>query len=84
MKTVLNEGILQEIAAAGGGVYLHGRGASLGLDTLYRNELAKHKGTELYSTLEKKYTNRYQFPLFLALLLLAAEFLLDYRAMRML
>jgi Ca-activated chloride channel family protein len=84
VKTVLNEGILREIAAAGGGVYLHGRGATLGLDTLYRNELAKHKGTELYSTLEKKYTNRYQFPLFLALLLLAAEFLLDYRAMRML
>ena len=83
VKTVLNEGILQEIAEAGGGAYLHGRGASLGLDTLYRNELAKHKGTELLSTLEKKYTNRYQFPLFLALLLLAVEVLLDYRAMRM-
>lgn len=83
VKTVLNEGILQEIAEAGGGAYLHGRGASLGLDTLYRNELARHKGTELLSTLEKKYTNRYQFPLFLALLLLVAEVLLDYRAIRM-
>lgn len=83
VKTVLNEGILQEIAEAGGGVYVHGRGASLGLDTLYRTELARHKGTELLSTLEKKYTNRYQFPLFLALLLLTAEVLLDYRAMRM-
>ena len=82
VKTVLNEKILQEIAEAGGGLYLRGHGASLGLDTLYRNELAKHKGTELHSTLEKRYTNRYQLPLFLAFLLLATEAFLDYRAMR--
>lgn len=84
VKTVLNERILQEIAAAGDGLYLYGRGASLGLDTLYRNELARHKGTELQSSLQRRYINRYQLPLFLGLLLLVTEVLEDRGRFRVL
>ena len=73
VKTVLNERILQEIAAAGNGLYLRGHGSSLSLDTLYQEELSRFKETELRSSLQKRNINRYQIPLFLALLLLTGE-----------
>ncbi len=76
VKTVLNERILQEIATAGNGLYLRGQGPSLGLDALYREELARFEGTELSSSLQRRYINRYQIPLFLALILLTAEAIL--------
>lgn len=82
VKTVLNERILQEIAAAGNGLYLRGQGPSLGLDALYREELAKFEGTELRSSLQRRYINRYQIPLFLALLLLTVEAILGFKRRR--
>lgn len=76
VKTALNERILREIAEAGGGLYLRGDGPALGLDELYRTELSKFEKTEMTSDLQQRYINRYQLPLFLALLLLAVESLL--------
>lgn len=79
VKSALNERILREIAEAGDGLYLRGQGLSLRLDHLYREELSRFKGTELRSSLQKSYLNRYQLPLLLALLLFVIELLLGYK-----
>ncbi len=75
VKTVLNESILRQIAAAGQGVYVRGTGDSLGLEGLYRSQLAGVTRGELSGKWEKRYIDRYQIPLLIALLLLMAEML---------
>ncbi|HEY8343571.1 MAG TPA: VWA domain-containing protein [Bacillota bacterium] len=79
VKTVLQEEALKEIAKAGGGAYFRGTGPVLGLDLLYQTELAHLEQADLHSSMEKKYINRYQIPLFFALLMLGAEFILVSR-----
>ena len=75
VKSVLNEKILQEIAKAGNGAYFRGTGPSLGLDDLYRTQLAKINKSETSSRLQKRYLDRYQIPLFIAFLLLLLEYI---------
>ena len=49
VKSALNEELLRRIATAGGGDYLRGTGASLGLEELYEKRLAHQSKTELGS-----------------------------------
>jgi Ca-activated chloride channel family protein len=73
IKSTLNEAILREIAQAAKGAYLRGTGLSLGLEELYQTRLSKLNKTEVSSKWQKRYIDRYQIPLFVALLILLAE-----------
>jgi len=73
VKSRLNDQPLQQIATTTGGAYLHAQGATLGLDQLYRDHIATMEKRELESTIERRYKEQFQWPLALALLLLACE-----------
>ena len=73
VKSRLNEDTLKDIALATGGAYIHGLGASLGLDQVFRDHIATMERREVASTLERRYEERFQIPLALALLLLIVE-----------
>ncbi|MGE5558712.1 MAG: VWA domain-containing protein [Bacillota bacterium] len=78
IRTRLDEKMLREIAAAGKGSYFKGAGFSLGLDKLYRAELSADERTALNRTWQKKPVNRYQYPLLLAVTIIAAELWLGF------
>jgi Ca-activated chloride channel family protein len=73
VKSRLNEAVLQQIAMATGGAYVRGTGASLGLDEVFRDHIAKMERREVSSTLERRYEERFQIPLALALIFFLAE-----------
>ncbi len=73
VKSRLNERLLQQIALTTGGVYVRASGAEFGLDLIYERELASMQRREIESKMEKKYYERFQIPLAVALMLLAAE-----------
>ncbi|MGH7894670.1 MAG: VWA domain-containing protein [Candidatus Binatia bacterium] len=73
VKSRLDEETLKKIAIDTGGVYLHAAGADLGLADLYRDHVASMEKRELASTLERRYEQRYQLPLALALALVVIE-----------
>ncbi len=72
----LNEPVLAEIATATGGAYQRATASGLGLASLYRDRIAPLEKKELESSRKKVYQHRFQWPLALGLLLLAAEALL--------
>jgi Ca-activated chloride channel family protein len=73
VKSRLNEEALEEIALATDGAYVRGTGASLGLDELFRDHIAKMERREVASSLQRLYEDRFQIPLAVALVLLFAE-----------
>jgi Ca-activated chloride channel family protein len=75
----LNESLLKEIATAGNGFYLPLKGAKA-METLYQNGLAPLPKSEEQTKLYKRYHEQYHWPLALAVVLLAVEFLLPARA----
>jgi Ca-activated chloride channel homolog len=79
VKSRLDEGTLKDVAVDTGGVYLHAAGPSLGLAELYRDYIDTMEKRELASTLEKRFEQRFQIPLAVALLLLALEPLVGER-----
>ena len=79
VKSRLDEATLKTLAIDTGGVYLHAAGADLGLAALYRDHIATMEKRELASTLERRYEQRYQIPLALALIALVVEHLLGER-----
>ena len=79
VKSRLNEDTLKDIALATGGAYVQGLGPSLGLDQVFRDHIATMERREVASTLERRYEERFQIPLALALLLLAAETFMPLR-----
>ena len=84
VKSRLDEALLEHVAVETGGVYLRAAGASLGLTELYRDHIATMERRQLGSTLARRPEERFQWPLALALALLAAEWLVgDGRAPRM-
>lgn len=70
VKSRLNEKLLQEIALLTGGIYVRASGAQLGLDLIYDQELSKLEKREIESKMEKRFHERFQFPLSVAVLLL--------------
>jgi len=79
VKSRLDEATLQEVATDTGGVYLHAAGPSMGLTELYDDYIAKMDNRELASTLEKRFEQRFQWPLAAAVALLLAEALVGER-----
>ncbi|MDP8266157.1 MAG: VWA domain-containing protein [Candidatus Aceula meridiana] len=79
VKSRLNESILKSIALSTGGAYVRASGAEFGLDYIYETRLSKMEKREIESKMKKQYIERFQYPLFLALLLLILETLISTR-----
>ena len=79
IKSRLNEAILKAIARITGGAYVRASGAEFGLDLIYEQQLSKIEKREFESKMEKRYYERFQIPLALALVLLIMETLLSTR-----
>jgi len=79
VKSRLDEATLQEIAVASGGAYVRGIGPRLGLDEVFDEHIAKMERREVDSSLERRYEERFQWPLAAALFLLAVESLMRLR-----
>ena len=73
VKSRLDEVILQKIALATGGSYVRTSGAEFGLDLIYNEKIAQMEKKELESKLQKRYEERYQIPLLIALFLIVIE-----------
>jgi len=73
VKSRLNEGLLKQVALTTGGVYVKASGSQFGLDLIYERELSKFEKRDIEEKMEKKYFERFQFPLGLAVLLLVVE-----------
>ncbi len=78
VKSRLDETLLQNIASATGGFYLPLRGANA-METLYDRGLAPLPKSEISSRLIRRYHERFQWPLALAIAALLAEMLLPER-----
>jgi len=63
VKSRLNEALLQEIALATGGIYVRAGGAHFGLDEIYRREISKLDQTEFEAKMQRRYFERFQWPL---------------------
>ncbi len=81
VKSRLNEDLLQKIARATRGFYLPLRGGKT-MDTLYDQGIAPLPKTEGTVKLFQRYTERYQWPLAIAIALLIAEMFLPDRSRR--
>lgn len=79
--TKLNESMLQQIAAAGNGVYIRATSASAGLRNIF-DEINKLEKTEFESRIFSDYEDRFQYFIGPAILLLILELLLFERKSR--
>ncbi|MEW6535123.1 MAG: VWA domain-containing protein [Candidatus Auribacterota bacterium] len=71
----LDETLLQKIALYTGGAYVRGTQAQgLGLLRIYEEKIRDLERRELESTMQKRYENRFQIPLFIGIILIFAEF----------
>ncbi|HWP64390.1 MAG TPA: VWA domain-containing protein [Candidatus Limnocylindria bacterium] len=82
VKSRLDERTLQDVAAETGGVYVHAERPETALTALYRDHIASLEKRELGSTLERRWEQRFQWPLAVAFVLLVAEMLLADRRPR--
>lgn len=73
VKSRLDEKTLQDIALATGGSYVKATATEFGLDLLYEEKLSKMEKREVENKMIRKYYERYQIPLAIALLLLCIE-----------
>jgi len=78
VKSRLNEDLLQKVALATDGIYVRASGAEFGFYVIYER-LAGMEKREIKSTMEKKYHERFQYPLSIALILLICEALITTR-----
>ena len=78
VKSRLNEGLLQQIALTTGGVYVRASGADFGFDVIY-DRLSQMEQREIKAKMEKRFHERFQFPLGIALIFLIAETLITTR-----
>jgi len=79
--TKLNQKILQEVAAAGGGEYVLANNTTVGLNTLFDHINSMEK-KEIESRIYSDYQHQFQYPLGIAILLLIFEILLGNRKSR--
>jgi len=79
VKSRLNEGLLKQIALITGGIYVKASGSRFGLDLIYEQELSNLEKRDIEAKMEKKYFERFQFPLGIAALLLVIEACLSTR-----
>jgi Ca-activated chloride channel family protein len=74
----LDDVTLQKMSLATGGKYYHASAGELELDRIFE-EISGMEKKELEGTLVTRYDDRYQWPLLLAIILLAAEFFMSER-----
>jgi Ca-activated chloride channel family protein len=79
VKSRLGATTLQQIATTTNGYYQAATSGPIDLAALYQNHIDTLQKKELTSTLERRFENRFQFPLGLAILLLAIEPLIGDR-----
>jgi Ca-activated chloride channel homolog len=79
VKSRLDEAALEKIATTTGGAYVHGEGPNIGLDEVYNAYIGKMEKRELKSAMERRFEERFQVPLLLAVVLLALEPLVGER-----
>ena len=77
VKSRLNEDILKNIALTSGGSYVRSSGAEFGLDLIYTEKLSTMEKQELKVQMAKRYHERFQIPLALAVILLIIELLVS-------
>jgi len=77
VKSRLNERILRDIALTTGGAYVRSRGAEFGLDLIYEQKLSGMEKREIKAQMAKRYHERFQIPLAIALMLLVIEPLIN-------
>lgn len=73
VKSRLNTRGLQDIAITTGGAYVSAASQNLGLDEVYRRYIGRLEGRVLTSSVERHFHQRFQWPLFGALVLLGLE-----------
>ena len=73
--TKLNEPMLEQISAAGGGIYVRANNAQVGLNALF-DEIGKMEKTELESRVYSEYDDQFQYFFAIGLLLLLFEFII--------
>jgi Ca-activated chloride channel family protein len=73
VKTRLDETTLQKIALTTGGSYVRATNTEFGLDLIYEEKLSKMEKREIESNMIKRYEERFQIPLAIALVLLCLE-----------
>ena len=81
MKTRLGERVLRDMALAANGAYLRGTLAGKEINAI-QDAIANMEQKDVGSERVTRYEERYQIPLALAILCLAAEFLLSDRVQR--
>lgn len=74
--TRLDEITLQKVALSTGGKYYHATAGEMELDKVY-DEISKMEKKELEGKLMMQYEDRFQYPLFLAILLIILEFFIS-------
>ena len=75
VMTRLNEEVLQDIARAGGGTYVHASNANMGFETIMNKINAMNK-TDIQEVTFTRYDSKFQIPLFLSLMFFFIEILL--------
>lgn len=73
--TKLNEEMLQQIAAAGNGIYVRANNAQVGLNTLF-NEIDKMEKSEMESLVYSDYEDQFQWFIAFAIFLILLDFLI--------
>ena len=79
VKTRLNEEPLRQLALATQGIYVRSAAGDFGMDTVYEKGLRQMQRGEFEARLQKRYFERFQWPLGLALVLLLMEGLMTDR-----
>ncbi|MBO6050808.1 MAG: VWA domain-containing protein [Bacteroidales bacterium] len=75
VMTRLNEEVLQDIARAGGGTYVHASNANMGFETIL-NKINSMNKTDIQEVTFTRYDSKFQIPLMLSLLFFFIEILL--------
>jgi Ca-activated chloride channel family protein len=73
VKTRLDEATLKNMALTTGGSYVKATGSEFGLDLIYEEKLSQMEKREIKNKMVKRYEERFQIPLVLALILLCIE-----------
>jgi Ca-activated chloride channel homolog len=76
--TKLNEGMLQQIASAGNGIYVRANNTQIGLNKIF-DEISKLEKTEFESKIFSDYESRFHYFIALSLLFLILEILIFER-----
>jgi len=79
--TKLNETMLEQIAAAGNGIYVRANNAQVGLNTLF-DEINKLEKTEMESLVYSDYEDQFQYFFAIGMLLILIEFVILERKNR--